>query len=52
MSYNVYQHIFFFGHHHYNFHFIQRVDRIYYFCPLKKEQNSLQTFCIQRPSYT
>ena len=38
MSYNVYQRILFFGHHHYNYHFVKRVDRIYYSCPLKKNR--------------
>ena len=56
VSCDLYQHIFFFDHHRYHNHLVQRVDWIYHFCPLKKQnrtkQNSLRTFCIERLSRT
>ena len=52
VSCNVYQHIFFFGHHRCHNHFVLRVDWIPPFCRLKNrtKQNPLQTFCIERLS--
>ena len=40
MSYDIYSHIFFFGHHRYHNHFVPRVDWIYHFCRLKKKKEN------------
>ena len=52
VTYDIYQRIFFFDHHRYHNHFVQRVNCIYHFRPLKKKQktkqNSLRTFSIER----
>ena len=52
VTYDIYQRIFFFDHHRYHNHFVQRVNWIYHFRRLKKKrkQNSLRTFSIERLS--
>ena len=54
VSYDIYQHLFFFGHHRYHNHFVRRVDWIYHFCRLKNKtkQNSLRTFSSEHLSRT
>ena len=37
VSYDIYQHIFFFSHNRYHNHFVLRVDWIYHFCQLKSQ---------------